>query len=423
MDKEIIRQIIIENQEIISKIKLIERNFEFEPEGNYVLTGVRHAGKSYLLFQRALMLLKAGHKLDEFAYLNFDDERLYGMSASDFNLIIEAYRSLFEKEPIFFFDEIQNIDGWDHFARRLANQKYRVFITGSNAKMLSRDIASVLGERYLTGEIYPYSFDEYLRAKKCELTANWEYTSKAGEVNRLFKEYFTFGGFPEILKYQNKRNWLNSLFERIFLSDMVIRNKIRNEDGLRMTIRRLAETVKQPTSYGRISNLLKATGLSTSPASVMEYVRYMRESCLIFSLENYRSKFVVKATIKKHYFVDNGLLTIFLQDAETSLLENLCAIYLHRKYGEGLYYFKTSEEVDFYIPEEGIGIQVSFSLKDPAVREREIKALQTLHALHPLKKMIIVTWDEKEEIFLSDNCKIDVVPVWKWLLGRGIGEV
>lgn len=416
MDKELIKTIIRRNQSLLQKIRLHQRDIFFEPNGNYVLVGVRHAGKSYMLYQRALQLLAEGVSLQRIVFVNFDDERLLEMSAQDFDLIIQVYESMYADEPILFFDEIQNVKGWEHFARRLANEKYRVFITGSNAKMLSRDVATVLGERYLTRLVFPYSFKEFLIAKGVELQQHWIYGPQRGEVERHFNDYFEYGGFPEVLTYVDQRKWLNSLFERIFFSDMVVRNKVRNEEALRMTVKRLAENVKQPTSYNRIANLIKATGNSVTVTSISDYVRYMQDACFLFSIENFRSKFVEKETVKKHYFIDNGLLNIFLLDAETSLLENICAIHLYRKYERGLYYFKMQEEVDFYIPSEELGIQVAYSLSDDKTLEREVKGLKVLHEKHPLKKMMIITRDEKDEIELNPETKIEVLPVWQWLL-------
>ena len=282
--------------------------------------------------------------------------------------------------------------------------------------MLSRDVATVLGERYLTRLVFPYSFKEFLLAKGVKLQHYWLYGSQRGEVERQFNEYFEYGGFPEALIYIDKRKWLNSLFERIFFSDMVVRNKVRNEEALRMTVKRLAENVKQPTSYNRIANLIKATGNSVTVTSVSDYVRYMQDACFLFSIENYRSKFVEKETVKKHYFVDNGLLNIFLLDAESSLLENMCAIHLYRKYEKDLYYFKMNEEVDFYIPSEGLGIQAAYSLRDKDTLEREVNGLKVLNEKHSLKKMLIITRDEKDVIELSAETKIEVIPVWQWLL-------
>ena len=416
INKELFRTIINRNQSLLQKVSLHQRDIFFEPNGNYVLVGVRHAGKSYMLYQRALQLLADGIDLHRIVFVNFDDERLLEMTASDFDLIIQVYESMYADEPILFFDEIQNIKGWENFARRLANEKYRVFITGSNAKMLSRDVATVLGERYLTRSVFPYSFKEFLMANGVELQQYWMYGPQRGEVERHFNEYFEFGGFPEVLNYIDKRKWLNSLFERIFFSDMVVRNKVRNEDGLRMTVKRLAENIKQPTSYNRIANLIKSTGQSVTVTSISDYIRYMQDACFLFSIENYRSKFVEKETVKKHYFIDNGLLNIFLLEAETSLLENICAIHLYRKYEKGLYYFKMNEEVDFYIPSEGLGVQVAYTLRDKTVLEREVNGLKILNEKHRLKKMMIITRDEKDEIILNPETKIEVLPVWQWLL-------
>ena len=416
MDKELFKTIIRRNQSLLQKIRLHQRDIFFEPNGNYVLVGVRHAGKSYMLYQRALQLFAEGVSLQRIVFVNFDDERILEMSAQDFDLIIQVYESMYADEPILFFDEIQNVKGWEHFARRLANEKYRVFITGSNAKMLSRDVATVLGERYLTRLVFPYSFKEFLIAKGVELQQHWIYGPQRGEVERHFNDYFEHGGFPEVLTYVDQRKWLNSLFERIFFSDMVVRNKVRNEEALRMTVTRLAENVKQPTSYNRIANLIKATGNSVTVTSISDYVRYMQDACFLFSIENYRSKFVEKETVKKHYFVDNGLLNIFLLDAEASLLENICAIHLYRKFEKDLYYFKMNEEVDFYIPSEGLGIQVAYSLSDDKALEREVKGLKVLNEKHHLKKMMIITRGERDEIILNAETKIEVVPAWQWLL-------
>lgn len=141
----------------------------------------------------------------------------------------------------------------------------------------------------------------------------------------------------------------------------------------------------------------------------------MKDSCLIFSLENYASKFVEKETMKKHYFIDNGLLNLFLVDPETSLLENLCAIHLYKKYGNEVYYYNKGIEVDFYVPEENLAIQVSYSITDETTRSREIGALVKFANAQHIEKALIVTRDSEQEIE-ERHLKIAVVPIWKWLL-------
>lgn len=419
MQKEIFKTLIKEGQAEIRDIELYQRPFEFEEEGRYVLVGIRQAGKSYLLYQRAKQFLQTGHDIREIVYINFDDERLYDMKVEDFDLILQAYSTMYNCKPLLFFDEIQNIQGWEHFARRLANQKYRVFITGSNAKMLSRDIATTLGARYFDEKIYPYSFKEYLGAKGIILEDNWEYGKQRNLVQLQFEEYFKWGGFPELLLYQNKRHWLNGLYEKIVLGDVIQRNNIKNEYGLRLAIKRLAENVMQPTAYNRLANMVKSTGASTSTASIIDYVRLIKDACLMFSLDNYASKFTEKETAKKHYFTDNGLLSIFLTDSKSPLLENLVAITLNKKYNHDaemphLYYYNRNIEVDFYVPEERLAIQVSYTLEDADTRKRETSALIALHQLYPLQKAVIITYDEEETI-KAEGLQIEVIPIWKWL--------
>lgn len=415
MNKELFRAIISENQEFIGSIPLVERPLHLEESGNYVFVGVRQAGKSYLLYQRVKELLGCGINLHDIVYVNFDDERLLGMTTDDFDLILQAYYSMHGGQPIFFFDEIQNVDGWANFARRLANQKHRVYVTGSNAKMLSRDIETVLGGRYLSVYVFTYSFEEYLKAIGISVSGGSQYGRKANELQRHFRTYFEWGGFPELVNFREKRVWLNSLYNRIFFNDLVVRHKVKNEDSLRMCIRRLAESVMQPCSLNRLSNLVKSTGMPCSPSTVMEYVRYLQESCLLISLDNYASKYVDKETVKKHYFIDNGLLHLFINNPDTALLENLCAINLYKRYGKGVFYFNRNIEVDFYVPDEKLAIQASFRMSEEATLEREIKALVALHGLYETQRNLIITYED-EGIMERDGIKIEIIPVWKWLL-------
>ena len=417
--KETFRTLIHEGQEEIRDVELYDRPFDFEENGRYVLVGIRQAGKSYMLYKRARQMLDAGYQLEDMVYVNFDDERLMGMTADELDLILQAYQSVYNRIPVLFFDEIQNVEGWEHFARRLANKKYHVYITGSNAKMLSRDIQTVLGGRFLDAHIYPYTFSEYLEAKGVTLEKEWQYGRHRAIVQQAFVDYMKWGGFPELLLFRNKRTWLNGLYEKILLGDIIQRNKVKNEMALRLTMKRLAENVMQPISYNRVANLIRSTGSSIAVSSVSDYVRYAQEACMLFSLENYASKFVEKETVKKHYFVDNGLLSIFLFNGDAALLENLCAIHLRKRYGEELCYYNKNVEVDFLVAEEGYAVQASYSIYGEGMQEtfeRETKALKQLDAFLSLKRMVIVTYDEEGKVPLDNGKQIEVIPAWKWLL-------
>ncbi|MBR1922719.1 MAG: ATP-binding protein [Paludibacteraceae bacterium] len=417
MNIEILKRIIREGQDLIPQIELYERPIDFEPTGNYVFVGIRQCGKSYMLYQRAQQLLREGVDIRDIVYINFDDERMQTIKSEELDAILQAHASISPNKPYLFLDEIQNVTGWEHFARRLANQKYTCYITGSNAKMLSRDIESTLGGRFWAKYVYTFTLSEHLAQKGIQLDNNWMYSAKLqGDVERSFSDYFHFGGFPELHMVVAKRIWLNEIYNKIFFSDLVVRNKVRNEQALRLTIRRLAECVKQPTAYNRISHLVTSTGITCHPNTVMDYVEYMRNACMLFSLNNYASKFAERETVKKHYFSDNGLLNIFLTDDETSLLENLCAIHLHQIFADDqLFYYAKNIEVDFFIPDEQTAIQACYSINNPLTAEIETEALLKLHKYVPLKRAVIITYNQQTTIQRED-LTIEVLPIWKWLL-------
>lgn len=414
-----IKQIIIANQQLVKKIKLIERKFKFDNNLNYVLVGVRQCGKSFLMYQRMKELVKKGHSFEDFIYLNFDDERMIEFTVADFDLILQAYASLYNNTPILFLDEIQNIEHWENFARRLANEKYRVYITGSNAKMLSSEVATVLGGRYIIQNVYPYSFSEFLNAKGVKLNKNWHSDNKTLTVIRKnFDDYFNNGGFPECTDIGVKRLWLNVLYQKILLGDLIARYKIRNTQSLQLLIKKLAESIKQPSSYTRLTKIICASNSKIQLASVIDYLKYAEETRLIFSIQNHASKFAEKETQRKYYFTDNGILNLFLLDGETSLLENIVAIALREKY-ETLYYYNSNVEIDFYVPERRTAYQVSYSIEAQNTWDREVNALIKFAKVEKIEKMYIITYDE-ENIIQKDNVSIYVIPCWKWMLTENL---
>ena len=376
MDKNIAKKLILENQQMVKELSFIRRNVEFEPHSCYVLVGLRRVGKSYMLYQRIHDLLQQGHSIEEILYFNFEDDRLADIQLSDLDLIKQAYEEIFEHKPIFMLDEIQLVDGWEKFARRLADHKYLVYITGSNAKMLSKEISTTLGGRYIVQNVFPFSFQEFLKSKDIQLEKQWEYLDNA-HIKRAFNEYFHFGGLPELVLREEpfKRQWLGNLYNKIYFGDLISRYNIRNTAGLKALVRKLAESIKQPQSYNRLANIVSTVAGKVKQETIVDYLEYIKETCMIFSIENIEAKLQDKISNKKYYFIDNGILNLFLLDPETSLLENMVAIYLYETYGEDLYYYNDNIEVDFCLFEHGKAIQVSYSIQDDKTFERETKAL------------------------------------------------
>lgn len=417
MNKELIKNIIVEYQEFVFNKTFMERPFVLEEYANYVFVGLRRSGKSHLMYQQIHRLIKNGHTIDEILYINFEDDRLTGLLLEDLDTIKLSYEELYPSRPIFFLDEIQIIPQWEKFVRRLADIGYQVYVTGSNAQMLSSEIATTLGGRFLIQEVYPYSFAEYLQAQNILLETNWIYkTAIRSEIIRQFNNYFYDGALPELLLFKDKRSWLSNLYQKIFFGDLIARYTVRNVNAMRLLIKKLAESVKQPSSYTRLTHIISTTGTKVGTQTIIDYLNYAEECWLIFSISNYATKFVEKESNKKYYFIDNGLLNLFLFDPETSLLENMVAIQLRKKYKKQVYFYNQNVEIDFYIPEEALGIQVSYSLHDPETEKREINAFLKISGLLNLDQMIIITKDEKRSIPIAENKSIEIIPIWEWLL-------
>lgn len=419
IEKETIKEILLENRKEIESQQVVHRNIEMEDFANYVLIGVRRAGKSFMLYQQIQDNLKKGITWDSMLYINFEDERLIGMTAQELNLILEVHGMMSAQRPILFLDEIQNIEGWDKFARRLADNKYRVYITGSNAKMLSSDVATTLGGRYITKHILPYSFSEYLSANNIPYDdMNIATTSGRADVQRYFAEYFRFGGFPEGAQLASKRDYLNSVYQKIYIGDIATRNKIDNLFSLRILFRKMAESVKQPTSFTRLSNIIASTGAKLGKATIINYIEYSKDAFLIYPIKNIADNLTNRETNPKYYFVDNGIISILALDIDTSLLENMVAIELIRRYGidERVFFYNRNIEVDFYIPDAALAIQVSYNPhKTDETWQRESSALIKFTKVLDCQRLLILSYDTEETVEVNGKT-IEVLPVWKWLI-------
>lgn len=421
MDKQILKQILRDYQQEIVRHKIEPREIKIDTFPCCVLVGVRRAGKSYMLYQRIQQLLNDGKQWDEILYLNFEDERLENFTAEDFNRLLECHQEMYGKRPMLFLDEIQNIDGWEKFSRRMADANYTIYITGSNAKMLSREINTTLGGRFITYEIYPYSFKEYAQVHKVSLLPN-DIISTEGKsaVVRNFNEYLHDGGLPASALLPVKRDYLSSVFQKIYLGDIVARNNITNVASIRLMLRKIAESVCRPISYNRINNLLSSVGGKLSLATAIKYIGYCEDAWLLMRLRNYASSLAEKESNCKYYFIDNGILNLMLIDKDTMLLENLIAIQLFRKYGhdmenERVFFYNENFEVDFYIPEDNLAIQVCYSLSDEETLQRELNALKKLPKRLDCNRRLIITFDE-ETSFTDEYGTIEVIPAWKWSL-------
>ena len=416
-----LKQVLLDNQKDIEQYNIFPRYYNLDNFPLQVFVGVRRSGKSFLLFQKIRQMLNDGHQWEDMLYLDFEDTRLEGFSAEDFNLILECHQEMYGKRPMLFLDEIQNIEGWQKFARNLADKKYSVFITGSNARMLSKEIMAELGGRYLPTEVYPFSFKEYLSYKNVPFDElSLVATESKAHFMKAYNEYFTWGGLPESINLPVKRSYLLSVFQKIYLGDIVQRNGISNPKLLQLMIKKMAESVMQPVSYNRISKILSSVSGRISVPTVSNYIGFSEDAWLLLRVRNIVSAFAEKESVCKYYFIDNGILSLLLIGGDTIFLENVVALSMFRKYGhdadnERVFFYNANVEVDFYVPEDELAVQVSYSIKEQDTYNREVGALTKLPNFHPCRRRVIITYD-KEDSITDKHGTIEVVPCWKWLL-------
>lgn len=414
MESSSIKKIILENQVRIPGLDVIKRAYDLDSEVNYIFTGQRRAGKTWFMFSIIQHFLQQGHSVEEILYINFEDERLIGLEITQMDSILGSYHELFSHRPLLFFDELQNIVGWQKFARRLSDSGYRVYITGSNSTMLSSEMASTLGGRFLVKEIETLTFSEFLTFNERSLSPNFEYSDERFEVFRLFESYFNQGGFPELVRLRDKKEYLSTIFQKVFLGDIIARNQIRNTFALKLLIKKLAESTMDEVSFTRIRNIIASTGLQIGTATVIEYERYLEEAFLIASLPDFGSGISNRESKMKYYFRDHGLLSLFLVNPESFVLETMVYNNLRRWFAPNLFYLRDITEVDFYIPGKLL-IQAAWRLDNETTRRRGVASLIKAADKYPAEKLLIITYDQEEKI-LVDNRMIHLLPAWKWML-------
>ena len=417
MDKDLIKTVIADQEYYLEQAKdSVKREFSANLRNSkdiVIITGIRRCGKSTLLQQ-----IRAA-KTEKDYYINFDDERLVSFKVEDFQMLLEVFYELFGKQKTFYFDEIQNIEQWERFVRRLHDTGNKVYITGSNARMLSRELGTHLTGRYLSVELYPFSFKEFILLKNPDLLSkNQHKTSVKAEILALFHEYFNNGGFPNFVKTGDELA-LRTMFENIIYRDIMVRNNITNEKEIKELVSYLAG------NYARLSTnseLAKIIGVK-NPTTVKNYLSFLADSYLVFQINKYDysvSKQIINP--KKSYFIDNGLVRrvgFSFSNNLGQLLENLVFIELLRR-GKTVYYHKNGQECDFVLVENEkvtSAIQVTYSMSNGKTKKREIDALFDAMNTYKLQSGLIITDDTEEEIIENDK-KIKIIPAWKWLLNK-----
>ena len=417
MSKEVLRQVVTQqkNDSVLPGETVPRENIAdiipwFKDPRILILTGLRRSGKSTLLKQLI-------HQNKNVCYVNFDDERFLEFNAKDFEQLHEVLLEVYPSPKFYFFDEIQNIDRFETFVRRLHDQGKKMIITGSNASLLSKEFGTRLTGRYKAFEVFPFSFREFLRFKKSVPQKDWLYlTEKKVHLIQLFDEYMTHGGIPEYLKTMDTE-YLHTLYNNILYRDIIARYMIKRQKTLKELVNILMTTIASPFTY----NSLKKTLRLSNSITVKEYISYLCNSYMFFEVQrfDYSLKKQLNAP-KKIYAVDPAFHqvcgTTFSSD-KGRVLENLVFLELKRQ-KKDVYYFANHHECDFLIKEGSRiceAIQVCYVLNE-GDKEREVAGLLEAMDMFHLKEGLLLTKEQDEEIHVEKKT-IQVLPVWKWLLG------
>ncbi|WP_029521322.1 ATP-binding protein [Persephonella sp. IF05-L8] len=429
--KEIFKELIVEfqNRQLPA---IINRNIEIPINTKKIISiiGVRRSGKTFVLFQTIKKLLNE-YKIpvERIVYINFEDERLE-ITKEDLNQLIEAYTELYPDISLdkvyLFFDEIQNVQGWEKFIRRIYDSYTKnIFITGSNSKLLSSEIATSLRGRSIPFTVYPLLFKEFMKFKNIKTKKTDIYDiKKRAKIKNLFLEYMEFGGFPEVVFLEDenlKIKVLQEYFEVMLYRDIIERFQIKNPLVLKYFVKRVVENVGKPLSVNNIYNELKSQGFKLAKDNLYSYLEILEAIFFSFIVKKY-TKSVLKSELshKKVYLIDNGFLNALsfsFKEKKGALLENILVKEFKAR-GNEVFYFKEKKECDFVVVDNENNltpVQVSLSLTDKETRKREIEGLIEALKFLGLNKGVIITLDEKEELEVN-NYKIDIIPAYEYLL-------
>ena len=416
---------IIRNFHLSEVFEVISRELSLPINSGKIITlmGVRRCGKTSILYD---VINQLSQNIDKTSILffNFEDERL-NLDIESLDLILQAYQELYPDNKMsdcyFFFDEIQNISGWEKFVRRVYDSVSKnIFITGSNSKMLSSDIATSLRGRTITYEVFPLSFREYLKFEDIKIDL---YSSQNLALihNRLDK-YLSQGGFPEVVLLDDRfqQKILQDYFSVLIYKDLVERFDIRNTHALKFFLKRILASSTKQISINKIYNDLKSSGIKVGKNSLHAYLQYVEDIYLSLTLNQYKYK-ISSGSDRKVYSIDIGLnnaVSYKFSDDIGKAMENTVFLELRRREKEIFYYSDRTSECDFIICEKDqivAAIQVTYNMENDATKKREVKGLLNACKKFELTTGIIITYDQEGE-FEADGISVRLVPLYLFLL-------
>ena len=423
--KEVFKKLIVNFVERdITNILPREYHIPLESKKIISLIGVRRSGKSSILFD-LIKRLRENNDRENIIYINFEDDRLYPLVLSSLDLLLESYYELYptkrEEKVYLFLDEVQVVDNWELYVRRIYDtENIHIYVTGSSAKLLSTEIATSLRGRTIVYEIFPFSFNEYLQYK--EIKVNLHSSKSLSFIKNALDAYLIDGGFAETINEDPPvaRKILSDYLELIVYKDIVDRYNIKNRSLLKHLNKYCFTNIATLVSFTKLFNEFKSQGYKLSKDTIFDYISYLEDAYTLFPVPIYRNSVKEEQrNPKKIYAIDNGFKKIYdyaMGEDMSKLYENVVFLHLRRQ-TKDIYYFKEKQEVDFYvkIDSKSYLVNVSYKIEDPVTRKREIDGLIEAMTYFNLSKAYLVTGQE-DTVVEIERKKIYIVPLYKWLL-------
>lgn len=423
--KELFKKIITDFIE--KEIKgVMSREYKIPLDSSKIISliGVRRSGKSSILFD-LINRLRVSVPRENIIYLNFEDDRLFPLKLGHLDLILEGYFELYpakrDEKIYLFLDEVQVVEGWELYIRRIYDTlNIAVFVTGSSAKLLSSEIATSLRGRTIGFEIFPFSFAEYLKSK--EIQVNLNSSKSLSFIKNALENYLVDGGFAETIGEEGyiSRKILSDYLELIVFKDIAERHNISNTALLKHLNKYCFTNISTLLSFTKLYNEFKSQGFKLSKDTIFNYMAYLEDAYVLFTVPIFRNSIKEEQrNPKKIYAVDNGFKKIYdyaIGEDKSKLYENIVFLHLRRQTKE-IYYFKQNQEVDFYakLGDKAVLVNVSYEIKDEKTRAREINGLVEAMEFLNISEATLVT-KEEENVVEAAGKKIFIVPLYKYLL-------
>lgn len=420
MKFDVLKKILTDSRSVAQHKQCDVREYSFDDNSNYILYGIRRSGKSAIMCERARILHDRGVAWEQIFYLDFTDECFKDFVAEEFDMLLLATQSMSPGKTYFFFDEISRIPGWENYILKFAKTGAMVYASGSDETIGTERIRELLGSDFKFQEIYTYGFKEYLLANNVPFDNTAMAQSKTQRlVEDAFNEYKEMGGFPYSGTYLRRREYIETIFQNDIMADVLSSYNIRNPLGFRLILRKIAENVGKELPNQKLHGQVATAGVVLPREVFTDYISYAKNGFIVFALNNYYTEMTEKKPgIPKYYFTDIGLLNLMIMNNDESIVRNIVAILLKRKYGNDVKYYKSGQlniDLDFFLPERRMAVIVSNQFQGNEYKHGLISFGEMVQRHPEISNLYVITGDKKETIDYQ-GIKICMVPILDVLL-------